>query len=128
MFVNDEKDRATSIMYQPPEKFAEAGAVELALDDHEAHFAPGVDCRDQVQPVAGPGASDHGCLPFRCPSPPAMRVRAHAGFIGKVDHGVFPLGLRLDPRVLLAQPGSHPLGVLFISLDQGALTGQSQLG
>jgi hypothetical protein len=65
--VRPRPETPAGIVYQPSQKFTEAWTVELALNDHETNLSSGIDCRDQVEPVASSRALDHGRLSLRRP-------------------------------------------------------------
>lgn len=117
MSINHQENRPLGIVNQADEKIDKYFRTHSALGDHEAHLPLRADGRYEVKSKARPrGGNDWRFAAFR-PSCSAMIVRAHTGFITKVD-----FGLRLArPRPSAVKPSSGLVAVVTKDVPDYAL-------
>lgn len=124
MTIDDQKYWIFRVVDKSFQKLNEFPSVEPAFNRHKAQFASGTDGRNHIHTEPCPGGFDDGRQPFRGPCRATVKIRAHAGFITKVDLGLGLSGQRFFWKLAL-QPLLHKIRILLVGPMQRILRRQT---
>ena len=105
--IHDQIQLPCRLLKQATHELHEQQAIELAVEHHELKMATVCDRRDHVAAKALPGGPDDRRLAHRGVARTGNVVAAQAHLVAPVNHGLLPLGVPNNRRILRAQPARN---------------------
>jgi len=89
MTIPDQKYFSIAVMHQTLQKLTYLIGIHTALHNHKMHISARGYRRHHIQSKAGASSLNNRSLFLQCPGGTRMKVRAHTGFILKVNNCAF---------------------------------------